>query len=152
MLQLQLLILFALGVEVDPAHTAGALVETDVVEPFKTRTRDGLDPVVRDQEVFFPAHEQMFPLLVVFEREVGGFGRLGKRSPGGEASPVLQINLFGAAPGRVRGFEEVFRADDLAFEESRQGRVVVGQAWWSSVNGWTRSNHARAEDGPWMRK
>ena len=42
---------------------------------------------------------------------------------------MLQVDFFRGAPGGVGGFEEVFGADDFAFEESREGRMVVGQAW-----------------------
>ena len=36
------------------------------------------------------------------------------------------VDLFGAVPGGVLGFEEVFWADDFAFKEGGQGGVVVG--------------------------
>ncbi len=66
MLELQLLILLALGMVVDPAHRPTALVKTDVVEPLETGARDGFDAVVGHEEVLFPAHEEVFSLLVVF--------------------------------------------------------------------------------------
>lgn len=42
---------------------------------------------------------------------------------------MLQIDFLVLAPRRVRSLEQVFWADDFAFEESREGRMVVGQAW-----------------------
>ena len=38
-------------------------------------------------------------------------------APGWEASPVLEIDFFVAAPGRVGCSEEVFGSDDFAGEE-----------------------------------
>lgn len=74
MFQIQLLILLALGVEVNPTDTPVALVEADVVEALETRARDRLDPVVGHEKVLFPAHENVLALLVVFEGERGRFG------------------------------------------------------------------------------
>ena len=78
MLQIQLLILLTLRVEIDPTNTAVALIEADVVEPLEAGSRDGFHTVVRHEEVFFPAHEDVFALLVVFQRKRrrfgGGFG------------------------------------------------------------------------------
>lgn len=42
---------------------------------------------------------------------------------------MLEVDLFGGAPRRVRGFEEMFWADDFAFEESCKGWVVIGEAY-----------------------
>jgi hypothetical protein len=67
MLQIQLLILFTLGMEVDPTDAAVALVEANVIEPFEACTIDCLDAVVGNQEVLFPAHENVFALLVVLQ-------------------------------------------------------------------------------------
>ena len=149
MLELQLLILLALGMVVDPAHRPAALVKTDIVETLETCSRDGFDAVVGHEEVLFPAHEEVLSLLVIFQREIrgGGGGRVrgwsccgfvrggccscgafGQGSPGGEAGPVLQVDFLAAPPGGVGGFEEVLGADYLAFEESGEGGVVVGEA------------------------
>jgi hypothetical protein len=42
---------------------------------------------------------------------------------------VLQVDFLGGTPRRVRSLEEVFGPNDFAFEESREGWMVVGQAW-----------------------
>ena len=118
MLQIQLLILLALGMEVNPTNTPITLIKTNIIKPFETGARDRLDAVVRHKEVLFPAHEDVLALLVVLERERRRFfGRFGQGPPGGEARPVLQVDFFRRAPGGVGGFEEVFGADDFAFEE-----------------------------------
>lgn len=119
MLQIQLLILLALGMEVNAAHTAVTLIKTNIVKPFEARARDRFHAVIRDQEVFFPAHEEMVACEMVFECEGGRVGLCGPRegTPGGKARPVLEVDLLGGIPGRVRGPEEMFGADDFAFEE-----------------------------------
>jgi len=70
MLELKLLIFLALRMEVNATDTAGTLVEANVVESFETGSSDRLNAVIRHQEVFFPAHEKMFSLEVIFERKV----------------------------------------------------------------------------------
>ena len=75
MLQVQLLVLLTFGVEVDPTDTAIALVEANVIEALEARTRNRLHAVVGHKEVLFPAHKDMFALLVVLQRERGRFGR-----------------------------------------------------------------------------
>ena len=117
MLQIQLLILLALRMEINPTDTPIPLIKTNIIKPFKTRARNGFHAMVGDEEVFFPAHEDVLALLVVFEREGRRFGRFCQRTPGWEPRPVLQIDFFRGAPGGVGGFEEVFGADDFAFEE-----------------------------------
>lgn len=117
MLQIQLLILLTLRMEINPTNTPINLIKTNVIKPLETGARDRLDAVVRHEEVLFPAHEDVLALLVVFQREGGRFGGFGERAPGWEARPVLQVDFFGGAPGGVGGFEEVFGADDFAFEE-----------------------------------
>ncbi len=41
---------------------------------------------------------------------------------------MLEVDFLAAAPGGVGGFEEVLGADYLAFEESGEGGMVVGEA------------------------
>lgn len=115
--QLQHLILLTLGMEIDPTDPPIPLIETNIIKTLETRPRDRLHAVIRDQEVLFPAHEDVLTLLVVFQREGGVFGGFGEGPPGGEARPVLQVDFFGRVPGRVGGFEEVLCADYFAFEE-----------------------------------
>ena len=64
-------LLFALGVKVDAADVARYLVEADVIEAFEASPGDGPHAVVRDQEVFFPTHEDVLPLSKVLVGEVG---------------------------------------------------------------------------------
>lgn len=68
--KLKLLVLLTLGMEVDSTHTPGTLVETDVVEAFKASSCYRLDAVIRDKEVFFPAHEEVFSFKIVLQCEI----------------------------------------------------------------------------------
>ena len=70
-LQIQLLILLALRVEVYPTDTPITLIEADIIKALKTGTCDRFHAMVRHEEVFFPTHEDMFPLLVVLQCERG---------------------------------------------------------------------------------
>ena len=55
---------------------------------------------------------------MILERETGVLLReFGERSEGGKAGPVLEVDLFAAVPGGMHGAEEVFGADNFAFEE-----------------------------------
>jgi hypothetical protein len=129
MLQIQLLILLTLRVEINPTNTPVNLIKTNVIKPLETRARDCLDAVIRHEEVFFPAHEDVFALLVILQREGRRFGGFGQRAPGREACPVLKVDFFRGAPGGMCGLEKVLGTDDLAFEECGQGWVVVCEAW-----------------------
>jgi hypothetical protein len=117
MLQIQLLILLTFRMEVNPTNTPINLIETNIIKALETGTRDRFHAVVRHEEVFFPAHEDVLALLVILQCEGGRFGGFGQRAPGREASPVLEVDFLRGAPGGVCGFEEVFGADDFAFEE-----------------------------------
>lgn len=98
MLQIQLLVLLTLCVEIYPTDTTVALVETYVVESLEAGAGDRFHAVVRHEEIFLPAHEDVLTLLIVLEREGRGFGGFGETSPGREACPVLEVNFFGGAP------------------------------------------------------
>lgn len=104
--------------KVNSTHTAHPLIEANIIKPLKARAADALDTVVRHEEVLLPAHEEVLTVEVVFEGEGRGvFGGLGERAPGGEAGPVLEVDFLAAVPARIGGAEEMFRADDFAFEK-----------------------------------
>merc|ERR1712093_266417 len=63
--QLELLVLFTSGMEINARHRAIALVKADVIETFKARSSNRLDLVIRHQEIFFPSHEEMFALGII---------------------------------------------------------------------------------------
>jgi hypothetical protein len=84
--------------------------------------------MIRDQEVFFPPHEDVLPLREVAVRKVWSFGLFSQRTPGVEPGPVAHIGFLRRAPCLVPGFECIFGSDDLAFEERRQGRMVLREA------------------------
>ena len=129
MLQIQLLILLTLRMEINSTDTPINLIKTNVIEALEAGACDCLDAVVWHEEIFFPAHEDVLALLVVFQCEGWRFGGFCQRAPGREARPVLQVDFFRGAPGGVSGFEEVFGADYFAFEECGQGWMVVCEAW-----------------------
>lgn len=70
-------ILFAARMEVNSRHSAGTLVEANVVEAFETGSSNGLDFVVRYQKVFFPPHKEMLALSIILACKVWRFGLLG---------------------------------------------------------------------------
>ncbi len=118
--QLQPLILLTLRMKIDPTHTPHSLIKANIIKPLKTRPRNIAHLVVRHEEILFPPHEEAVFLEVVVEGEGSGgeFGGCGVFFEGGEAGPVLEVDFFGGVPGGSEGFEEVFGADDFAFEES----------------------------------
>jgi hypothetical protein len=120
-------LLLALGVKVYALDAARDLVEGYVVEPFEAGSADGLYSVVWDQEVLFPAHEEVLLLHPVFGHGIWsrrGFGGL----VGWEPCPVLPVDLLVGSPFGVLCYEIVLVADDLAFEVGGQAGVVVCQA------------------------
>ena len=115
--------------EVDPADGAVDLVEADVVEALEAGADDVAHAVVRDQEGFLPAHEDVLALVEVLVLELRVAGLLAQGPEGGEARPVLHVGPLRRAPFLVVRAEGVFGPDDLAFEVGRQGGVVFGQAF-----------------------
>lgn len=53
--------------EINSSDASRTLVEADIVEALETCASDGFDLVIGNQEVFFPAHEEMIVLCIVFE-------------------------------------------------------------------------------------
>ena len=121
--------LLALRMEVYPADGSLHLVEADIVEPFKARTGNGPYAMIRDEEVFLSSHEDVFPLGEVAVGEIGSFGLLGQRAPGRESGPMVHIGLLRCSPCLVSSLEGVLRSDDFAFEERRQSRMILREAY-----------------------
>lgn len=129
MSQLQLLILFTLGMEIDTTDLPIDLIEAYVIEAFKARSTNRLDPVIRHEKVLLPPHKHVFLIRRIAHRE----GRIlpgifGKRPPAWKPVPVLKVDFLRGAPGGVGCAEEVFGADDFAFEKCGESGVIVGQA------------------------
>lgn len=95
------------------------LVKADIVKPLEARPADRAHAMVREQEVFLPAHEDVLALGDVGEVEVALAGLFLQGAEGRELGPVLEVHLVGRAPVLVLREEGVFRADDLAFEVGR---------------------------------
>lgn len=118
---------FAFAVKVNAINLPLHLVETYVIEPFKTRTAYRPYSMVRHQEVLFPAHKNMLALCNVFEDDRGASASLfGVRAEGRKFGPVGQVGLVVGAPAFVLGHEAVLVADDFSLEISSQGWMVVG--------------------------
>lgn len=64
-------LLFAFGMKIDTLNATSHLVETDVIEPLKASPVDRFYAMIRDQEVFFPAHEKVFLLHPIFSHQLG---------------------------------------------------------------------------------
>lgn len=136
MLQFELLILLALGMEIDPTHPPLDLIKTDIVEALKASALDGFELVVRNEEMLLPSHEDVFLLPPVFM--VHGVYEIDialrmktERSPGRKSGPVRKIGLVAGAPCRVPCPEAILlirSAYDLAGEESGQGRMIGCQS------------------------
>jgi hypothetical protein len=115
--------------EVNPAHAPNPLVKADIIEALETRPRNRAYPVVRDEEVLLPAHEDVLSLRQVGDVQVPPPRSLAEGPERLELRPVLQVHFVRRAPVVVLGEEGVLRPDDLALEVGRQGWVVFCQAW-----------------------
>lgn len=129
--------LLALRMEVNPAHAPTPLVKADIIEALKARPRNRAHPMVRDEEVLLPAHEDVFALRQVGDVEVPPPRSLAEGPERLELRPVLQVHFVRRAPVVVLGEEGVLRPDDLALKVCRQGWVVFCQAcprvWLASI-------------------
>jgi hypothetical protein len=100
--------LLAFTVKVNAAHLPLHLVEADVVEALEASPIDGPNPVVGDEKVLLPAHEDVFPLVNVLDVRLPALARLLMILPEcGELGPVGEIDLLVCAPALVLGDEAV---------------------------------------------
>lgn len=128
MLQLQLLELFALGVEVNAIHITLDLVKGDVVESLEARSRDGPHSVVGDQKVLLPPHEDgvlLGNVVDVYGSSTGGF-LVG--AEGVKLRPVAKVHLVAGSPVLMLGEETVLGTDDFTLKICCERGMVFGQA------------------------
>lgn len=111
------------------------LIKTYIVKPLETRATDRSHPVIWDQEVLLPAHEDVFALGDVLDDDRGALACLPRVRPErGELGPMRYIRLVIGAPALVLGHEAIFVADDLALEVRRQRGMVIGKPWrWTAL-------------------
>lgn len=109
-------LLLTLRVEIDSADPPLDLIVADVVKPFEARAGDRPDPVVGDQKVLFPPHEDVLAIPPPFEREIVLLGFVFQGLKGGEALPVALVDLFGGTPVRMLGDEGVGGTNEFALE------------------------------------
>lgn len=102
------------------------LLEAYVVEARKGRPVDILDRVVRNEEVFFPPHEDIFRRLEVRIIEVVAVERLGVVLKRPEFAPVFPVNFLVGIPFPRE--KRVLPADDLSVEERCERRVLLRKA------------------------
>lgn len=126
-------LLLALRMEVNALDAARNLIEADVVKALKARTVDGPHPVVRDQEVFFPTHEEMLLLHPIFRNELGPRRVFREGLVCRESTPVLPVHLLVGAPFRMLCDKSVLAADYLAFEEGGETGVIFRQPYMALV-------------------
>lgn len=114
--------------EIDTANAAHLLVKADVVEALEAGAVDSAHPVVGDEEVLLPAHEDVLLVVQVWDVHGSLSGALGVGPERRELVPVIQVNLLTGAPVMVVRDEVVLGPDDLALEVGRQGWVVFREA------------------------
>ena len=120
----------ALAVEIYTIDLPLHLIKTYIVETLETRTTDRPHPVVRNQEVLLPAHEDVFALGDVLDDDRGALACLfGVGSERGELGPVGEIRLVVGTPALVLGHEAIFGPNDFALEVCRQRGMVVGEPY-----------------------
>jgi hypothetical protein len=119
-------LLFALGVEVYPAHLPFHLIEADVVEAFEACASYGPNAMVGHQEMLLPPHKNVLSLRNVVDGHRALSCLLLERPKGIELGPVAEIHLVVGAPVLVLGEKAIFRADDLALEVGCERGMVLG--------------------------
>lgn len=132
--------------EIDTAYGALDLIETDVVEPFETSARYSSYAVVGDEEIFFPSHKNMLALSKVTVCEVGPLRLLGKWLPGRETRPMMNVCLLIGSPFLVTSLECMLGANNFAFEECCQSRVIFSEALDTQVAAQVRLGHIHVLD------
>jgi hypothetical protein len=114
-------------VVINAFHATRHLIEANVVEALKTCAVDGLHPMVWDQKVLLPAHEEMFFLHQIFGHQLRPRRVLREGLICWELGPVLPIDLLVRPPLRMLRNKCVLASNNLAFEVRGEARVVFGQ-------------------------
>lgn len=112
-----MLILFALGVKVNPGNRSLHLIKTNVVEAFEAGSGDRPHAMIGNEEVLFPTHEEVLTLGKISKCEIRSLRLFRLRSPSGKPSPMLHVGLFGRAPCFISSFKRVLGSDDFALKE-----------------------------------
>jgi len=120
--------------EIDAAHAPGDLVEADVVEAFEASSADLPDPVIGDQKVFLPSHENVLPLCPVLVVEIRFLGLRLNGALGWESAPVMMIGFLSCAPILVLGLEGIFRPNEFAFKVGCENVMLVGESLNSQIS------------------
>jgi hypothetical protein len=95
-------------VKVNAAHFPLHLVEADVVEALEASPIDGPNPVVGNEKVFLPAHEDVLPLVNILDVRLHALARLLMVLPErGELGPVREVDGLVCAPALVLSDEAV---------------------------------------------
>lgn len=91
----------------------------------KARTIDVLNPVVRDEELLLPTHEDSSAIEGVLHRQVWLLELVLHMSEGGEPGPVHHVLLLVRSP--VARQEAISASNDLGVKVGRELRPVVRQ-------------------------
>lgn len=132
--------------KIDTADASLNLIEADIVEPLEAGTRDRSNPVIRNKEIFFPPHKNMFALCKVAVCEIGPLGLFGKRFPGRKSGPVVYVCLFVRTPFFITSLECVLGSNYFAFKERGQGWVIFSEALDAQVAAQVGFSHVHVLD------
>lgn len=119
-------LLFALGVEVYPAHLPFHLVEADVVEAFEACASYRPNAMVGNQEMLLPSHKNVLSLRNVVDGHRALSCLFLEWPKGIELGPMAEIHLVIGAPVLVFSEKAILRANDLALEVGCERGVVLG--------------------------
>lgn len=111
------------------------LVEADIIESLEASPGNRPHPVVRDEKIFLPPHENMFTLGEIPVAEIRSLCLLREWSPCWEPSPVVHIGFLRCTPCFVSRLEGMLGPDDFPFEESSQRWMIFRKAWECNRNG-----------------
>jgi len=105
------------------------LVKLYVIKPLKASAGDMSNPMIRNQKVFLPSHEDVLSLIPI-RRDEGRIllGRA-ERVEVDKSLPVLEVGLLRTTPFGTIGLEGVARGNHFAFEVGGEGRVFVREAF-----------------------
>lgn len=117
----------ALAVEINAIDLPLDLIKTDIVKPLEARATYGSHSVIGDEEMLFPAHEDMLALGNVLYHNCGTpTCLLGVWSEGRELGPVGQVGLVVGPPALVFCHEAILVPNDLALEVRCKRGMIIG--------------------------
>lgn len=111
--------------KIDAANFSLDLIETNIIKTFEACTRYCAYPMVRDEEVFLPTHEDILSLRHIPNDNRPFTSLFLIRPKGIELTPMAQVNLWAGTPTVMVGEKAVLGSNNLSLKVGCQRWMIL---------------------------